>query len=244
MGNKSGLVGRSCASAAKLLGGLAVALMLIAGGRQDAKAGLVTFDDLTIGGAVSASSFFGQGIAGSYEGFLWGESSTPGLGSANIPMSGFSGWGSATVANPATGTGPAPVSGTSYAWTWAGRRSLFIDFQAPHDVASGYFATLDSAFGSNASTVQMFGYDSSDALVASSSVLNLSDSFQQLNAGFTNVNILEIRSNAGSSWFTIDDLDVSPSSISVVPVPEPTTALGLLGLVTSAFFRRRRRLLG
>ena len=27
-------------------------------------------------------------------------------------------------------------------------------------------------------------------------------------------------------------------------VPEPTTALGLLGLVTSAFFRRRRRLLG
>ena len=31
----------------------------------------------------------------------------------------------------------------------------------------------------------------------------------------------------------------------VIPtaIPEPTTALGLLGLVTSAFFRRRRRLL-
>ena len=29
--------------------------------------------------------------------------------------------------------------------------------------------------------------------------------------------------------------------VAAVAVPEPTTALGLLGLVTSAFFRRRRR---
>ena len=50
-----------------------------------------------------------------------------------------------------------------------------------------------------------------------------------------------------SSPITIWQSDTGVGSITLSSqpaVPEPTTALGLLGLVTSAFFRRRRRLLG
>jgi len=44
--------------------------------------------------------------------------------------------------------------------------------------------------------------------------------------------------STGDTRFVLDNFTVA-----VAPVPEPTTALGLLGLVTGAFFRRRRRLL-
>ena len=70
--------------------------------------------------------------------------------------------------------------------------------------------------------------------------VNLSTSFTALDSGGD----LTIRLSHSSDDSTFrqgafDNIRLDATAL----VPEPTTALGLLGLVTSAFFRRRRRLL-
>jgi hypothetical protein len=203
---------------ATLLMVVCFAVSIASGGRL--QAGLITFDDLT-----TRNNFFALGIEDSYQGFEWGFSNTPGLGGAIIPTNQTTGWASATVADPAISPAPTPVSGQSYAWNWDGPRSLFIDFQTPHDVSSGYFATLSSNYFSNALSVQLFGYDESNNLVGTSAPLILTHSFQQLQANLQDIRTLEIRANADSRWFSIDNLDVTPSSATAA-VPEAPSLIG------------------
>ncbi|MCP4785469.1 MAG: hypothetical protein GY903_08820 [Fuerstiella sp.] len=162
----------------------------------------ITFDDLT-----ERKTFYVQGISSTYHGFEWGHSRSSDLASPVIPSTSvYWDWASATVNDAAYMPGPTPVSGDSYAWNSGGPQSLFIDFLSPTAVVSANFATLSSKYSSNASTIQMFGYDASNNQVGESSSLNLTNDFQQLNAGFTNVRTLEIRANDAAKWFSIDDL--------------------------------------
>ena len=75
---------------------------------------------------------------------------------------------------------PTGGTGVSRAWNYDGPQSLWIDFGTAMDFISGAFATLSTDFGLNA-----FGYDATDALVATRSVLNLGSTFQTLNANLT-----------------------------------------------------------
>ena len=176
---------------------------------------VVTFDDLN-----TRDTFDALGISNTYQGFLW--SSSGGFGE---------GWASATVAAPAVSPAPTPVSGQSYAWNWDGVQSLYITFPSPSSVNGADFATLSSSFGANASSIQMFGYDAANNLKASSSVLDLTNTFQFLSAGFTGVTKLEIRADSSGQWFSVDNIDLSSSGSAA---PEPSSiglvALAALGL--------------
>jgi hypothetical protein len=221
--------------AAQLVLSMTVGMLCVLVG-PDARASVITFDDLT-----TRNNFVGLGIASTYQGFHWGYSQNGGIAGAVVPSTVDTGWASATVANPAIFPAPTPVSGNSYAWNWNGPESLVVDFLTPHDVTGAYFATLSSAYGSNASTIQMFGYGPTDNLLATSGILNLTNSFQFLSANFSGVTELEIRANGPFSWFSVDNLEVSSAS----PTPEPATiSLLAAGFLTAGGFgvvRRRRR---
>ena len=190
--------------------------------------GLITFDDLT-----TRNTFFGQDISSSYQGFAWGYSRFSGLENAEIPTTSvFWDWASATVSNPGVSPGPTPVSGESYAWNSGGPQSLLIDFRAPTTVTSAWFATLSSGYSFNATTIQLFAYDGAGSLQSESSVLNLTNSFQPLNAGFTGVRFLEIRANASGRNFSIDDLQLgAPLAVTIDKVPPTLSGLSATSIL-------------
>lgn len=178
----------------------------------------IDFDDLT-----TRNNFGALGISGTYLGFQWSSSG------------GFNeGWASGTTSNQASGP-TVPVSGSTYAWNWNGVRSLFIDFGGVQSVQGAHFAHLSPTFSYSSNTIQMFGYDAAQNQIAASGVLNLTNDFQFLNANFSNVHKLEIRSDRG--WFSVDDIVLGQSNA----VPEPASmallGLGLFGLAAS---RRRK----
>ncbi|MFL9923411.1 PEP-CTERM sorting domain-containing protein [Herbaspirillum lusitanum] len=188
-----------------------------------ANASVISFDDLS-----ARTLFSSQGISNSYQGDVWSSS-----GNAST------GWASATTVNRVSGESLTPVSGSSYAWNWSGVQSLYISFAQLTDVTGAYFANLGSSYSANASTIQLFAYDASNSLIASSSILNLTNAFQYLESDFSGVSKLEIRANAVSKWFLVDSIVLNQNPAAV---PEPGTVallgLGLLGLLAG---RRRRK---
>lgn len=207
---------------------LAFAATLLALASQVGSAQTLTFDDLT-----TRRSFFDQGIAGSYAGYHWG---TTLFGT----QSSLTGWASATVANPAVNPANPPVSGSSYVWNWDGPQSVFVDFLSPTNVAGAYFSTLSpNAPFNNAQFVQMLGYDASGTLVGTTAPLVLTDSYQFLDASFSDVRAIEVRANLPSRWWSMDNLTLNATT-TVTPEPATLTLFvtGLAGVFAAA--RRRR----
>jgi hypothetical protein len=198
--------------------------LALALGCAPAWAAVITFDDLG-----TRDNFWAQGIANNYQGYVWSPSLTG-------PATSETGWASATVGSPAWDPAPTPVSGQSYAWNWNGPQSLFIHFGTATDVNSVWLATLSSTFGGNASTVQLFGYDATDTLVATGSVMNLTDSFQLYTADFAGIYKVELRGSGG--WFSVDDITLNATS-----APEPSSAalLALGGLAVAGLKRFRSK---
>ena len=184
-------------------------------------AGIITFDDLN-----TRNNFDALGISNTYQGYIWTHSGAIGEG-----------WAVATVSDPGFAPGPTPVSGQSYGWNWNGVQSLFITFPTLQSVNGAYFATLSSGYDGNASSITMFGYDASDALIASSSPLILSNTFQFLTASFSGIKTLEIRANGAEAWFSVDNIEVSEGST----VPEPSTFSMLAFVAISIAWRVKRR---
>lgn len=206
-------------------GFFALALM---GAATVTEAAVLTFDDLN-----TRNNFVALGIQNSYQGFNWYYTNP------TLVTSG-TGWAVATTTNTIAGSMPTPVSGNTVAWNWDGPQSLWINFLSTVNVAGAYFAHISPTYAYNASTLQMFGYDQLDNLVASSGILNLTDNFQYLSANFSNIYKLELRANATHQWFALDNLEYNQGQN--VPTPEPSTLLLLAsGLGGFAFVRRFRK---
>jgi hypothetical protein len=189
---------------------------------SSAQATTINFDDLN-----TRNNFGNLGISNTYSGFQWTSSG-----------SFFEGWAVATTSNQAAGP-TVPVSGQSYAWNWNGVQKLFVNFGGAKNVLGAHFAFLSPTYYDNSSTIQMFGYDAANNLVSTSNVLSLTSNFQFLNAAFSNVHSIEIRSDRNFSWFSVDDIQFG----TVKDVAEPATigvfSLTLLGL--SALRRRKQK---
>lgn len=184
---------------------------------------VIGFDDIG-----TRNNFDNLGISGNYQGFHWTDST--GFGNSD-------GWASATTSYRVLNETLTPASGNGYAWNWNGLQSLFIDFGSATDVTGAFFANGIYGGhnpGSEASTIQMFGYDALGNLVASSGILGLNTGFQFLGAGFNDIFRLEFRAEAAGRWFMIDDLIINES----VPVPAPA-GLGLFALGLLAARRRK-----
>lgn len=196
---------------------LAIAALMAAGAAQ---AGIIGFEGLT----ASSESFTNLGIANTYEGYSW--SST---GSAQQPTA----WGAVT----GNFGGLSAHGGSSYAWTFNGGQSMFVDFGASTDVVDVFVAGQFGGY--SAASVQLFGYDAADVLTSQSVVTNLAvGQWSHVVANLNGIHKLEFRSDAATRWFGIDDLQVNPGGT----VPEPSTlalvSLAVLGVVTAG--RRRR----
>ena len=191
---------------------------------------VIDFEDLT-----TRDNFTNLNIAYSYQGYEWGYGNSAGI-PGRTWVNSQTGWASATASSEAVNPEPGNLGGSSYAWNWNGAQSLWIDFRTATDFLSGNFAFLSSNYGYNASSVQLFGYDWSDSLVGTSAVFDLSSSFQNLIAGFTDIRYLEIRANSNNAWFSIDDLEVS-----AVPVPAAAWLFGSAMLGFFGFSRRKNQ---
>ena len=197
-----------------------------------ANASIIDFEDLT-----TRNNFNALGVIDNYQGFEWGYGTSAGLGGRTFTNT-STGWASATSSQEAVAPEPNNLGGSSYAWNWNGAQSLWIDFRSLTNFSGGDFAILSSAYGGNASTVQLFGYDAVDSLVGASSILNLNDTFTTLSANFSDIQYLEIRANSNGKWFSIDNLVIDES----VSVPEPASiALLSLGLAGIGFSRKKKR---
>jgi len=206
-----------------------------------AQAAVIGFEDIaTPGSNVNEASFFGLGIVNSYQGYEWGYGNSGGWNNRDFVDS-VAGWGASTVAMPGTMHVPAPaptgVTGNVYAWNFFGKQSLWIDFKGEANVNAVDVAGLAGGSGwvLNSNSLQLFGYDELGNQLFSSAVIPLTTTMQQINVGFTGISFFELRADRNLSWFSVDQLDVSP-------VPAPATpglmALGLLGVAT---LRRRRK---
>lgn len=185
-----------------------------------AQANVIGFEGLT----PDFDTFNGLGIANTYQGYTWTASNT-----AQPPAL----WG---VAEGTLG-GLSANSGTGYAWTFNGGQSMFIDFGAATDVVDVFVAGQFS--GNEATSIELFGYDAGNALVSQTAATALSvGMWSQIAANLNGINRLEFRSNAPTSWFGIDDLQVNPSS--TVDLPEPST-LALVALASLGLLGRRRK---
>lgn len=207
-------------------------LLAMSGFTGSANATVLSFEDLT-----TRNNFSALGISNTYQGYSWGYGYGAGVASrtfANSPT----GWASATVTNSAVSPAPSGMSGTSYAWNWNGPQSLWIDFHTATNISSVDLANLSSAYGGgNASSIQLFGYDAANNLLSTSSILSLTSTFQTLTANLSGINFLEIRANANSQWFSIDNLTVNQNT---VPEPGSIALLGI-GIMGAAFTRRRNK---
>jgi hypothetical protein len=203
----------------------------------------IDFEDLA-----TRESFTALGISESYLGFGWGYGLAPGVADRTFVPHDQLGWGVATSEFPCCSGPPLGLEGSSYGWSWNAPQSLWIDFRGVVDVAGLAVAqgfpvanpgTVFDPFNSN--TLQLFGYDALDNLVASSAVATLTGTFQPLVANFSGITFLEIRSDRRGSWFSVDSIVVNPAS-TPVPVPGPDAiyllAVGALGLLTRLRSRR------
>jgi len=197
-----------------------------------ARAAVISFEDLT-----TRDNFDHLGISNTYLGYSWGKGTSAGVAGRTYANTG-SGWASATASSTAVTPPPTGLDGTSYAWNWNGLQSLWINFGGSVDFTSGDFSTLSSAYGNNASTIQLFGYDAADNLIAVSSVLGLANNMQTLTANFSGIQSLEIRANA-NQWFSVDSLVINENNT----VPETSSSLALLGGALVVFASLRRRVL-
>jgi hypothetical protein len=176
---------------------------------------VIGFEGLVQGS--NTASFADLGISDTYSGFQW-----TARGASVQPT----GW---AVGEVGPFGGVSAFDGTGFAWTFNGAQSMFVTFGGDRrTVAGGYFSGQFGSFSASATTLQMYGYDASNNLIARSDALTLADNRWQFLAGGPLATIpvykLELRSNAQDAWFAIDNLEVGD-----VNVPEPTTLL-LLGL--------------
>ncbi|MGC4071167.1 MAG: PEP-CTERM sorting domain-containing protein [Nibricoccus sp.] len=196
-----------------------------------ARSQVIGFEDLN-----TRDNFTRLGIVDSYQGFEWGYGTNAGLAYRTFANT-FQGWAVATASDEAVSPEPVGLAGHSYAWNWDSPRSLWIDFKSNVDFLQSDFAFLSPGYGFNASSIQLFGYDAADNLVEQSAVFFLSETFETLNAGFTDIRYLEIRTIEGRH-LAVDNLVIAPASA----VPEPSTygAVGALALVALVAYRARR----
>ena len=175
-----------------------------------------------LAGADMATSFTALGIGNTYLGNVWSASGGD--------------WG-VCDANCFGDQSLRAHSGSAYAWSYSGPQSLTIQFAGATRFTGGYFAgQFLNRGGFNASTIELLGYDASNALVGSTAAIAIGDSsWRFIAADFSNVSRLDIRSDRAGSWFAVDDLQVGATS-----VPEPASvALFGLGLLGAAAARRK-----
>ena len=204
-------------TATRWLGAIATTLLLIAGGRQDAEAELI----------INFSEAAGDVVA------TW---------SGSLDMTGITGVAGTLAGNPAPYTElrdpghffqvdtVGPNAALTYINPWASVPGDPFKSGANviSDSSSGGFMLIYSTPGSNIVTTPS---------LISGDIWSPSGSATWNGASFASLGL-----NPGSYTWTVNNV-AAEQIVLTVGVPEPTTALGLLGLVTGAFFRRRRRLL-
>jgi hypothetical protein len=115
---------------------------------------------------------------------------------------------------------------------------MFVDFANAQNVNGVFVAGQFTNY--SASAVQLFGYDALNNLLGQSALLNIAvGQWQFLSGGALAglaVDRLEIRSNAPTTWFALDNLDVSVAS----EVSEPANIVLISMALVGFAFRRRK----
>lgn len=206
-------------AASRWLGCGAIALLLLAGGRQNAEADLIVDFYGVPGSGETAVIFSGSTVAAASNFFR-----VPGSGSNANMWQNIGSFTAIQDQNRGFSSGSAFISANG---------------GTPTQISTLYFdndgGTLDDFTIGAASQFNFNGGDTiswTGTITTNSDIGSLFDI--ALPAQFTSSNW-----DGGGAALGLE-LNIFPTAIAI---PEPTTALVLLGLVTSAFFRRRRRLM-
>ena len=220
-------------TASRWLGCAAIALLLLAGGRQNAEADLIiNFQDNGSGG-----------VAGSFNGTLTG-----------LPTTGAFDTGANYVNNSAAGL-------LFYSLPTFATRADLKDFTRDPGNLALPATDFGDLYGASINPNPIIADSNGYLIILESSTtrIRVADGTNAGGSGASKDGIVSFDNQtfdfAAWNWSAAPDVGTSYSwgnfggavgdgiQVNFVGVPEPTTALALLGLVTSAFFRRRRRVM-
>jgi len=127
-------------------------------------------------------------------------------------------------------------SGANYVVNGFGAEEMSIGSAVGFNFTGAWFVA-PAGIGDKAGWINISAYDALNQLIGTTGNIAISDSYQWLAGGFSNVALLTIARDTG--WYAMDDFTITDAA---VPVPLPATPLMLgIGLLALGLGRRLNR---